>query len=68
MYIYYKKYPFLMVIRTFFINHKLDPCDKITCNGKNAVCQIYYGGAERGKPFCTCPDDFKGNPEDRCGK
>ena len=57
-----------MVIRTFFINHKLDPCDKITCNGKNAVCQIYYGGAERGKPFCTCPDDFKGNPEDRCGK
>ena len=51
-----------------FFNNKLDPCDKITCNGINAECQIYLGGPKKGNPFCACPDGFRGDPQVRCCK
>ena len=50
------------------LNHKLDPCDKITCNGTNAQCQVYLGGPKEGDPFCTCPQGFRGDPNINCGK
>ena len=46
-------------------SYNLDPCDAITCNGTNAVCQVVFG---TGKPFCACALGFRGDPKIRCGK
>ena len=43
----------------------IDPCDEIICDGTNAVCQVVYG---TGKPFCSCPQGFRGDPKVNCGK
>ena len=42
----------------------LDPCDRMICNGTNAMCQVIY---ETGKPFCTCDKGFTGDPSVNCG-
>ena len=47
------------------LDHYLDPCDRINCNGTNAVCQIVF---ETGKPFCACERGFTGDPNVNCGK
>ena len=54
--------------RPYWFNYKLDPCETITCNGKNAQCQVYLGGENKGKPFCACPPGFTGDPNFNCGK
>ena len=43
----------------------LDPCDRLICKGKNAVCQVIY---ETGKPFCICDKGSSGDPNHGCGK
>ena len=43
----------------------IDPCDQMSCNGTNAVCQVVYG---TGKPFCACANGFRGDPKVKCGK
>ena len=52
-------------IYVMLLYFKKDPCDEANCNGSNAVCQVVYS---TGKPFCTCPQGFKGDPKIRCGK
>ena len=53
---------------SYLINNKLDPCEKIICNGTNAQCQVYLGGKNEGKAFCACPQGFTGDPDFNCGK
>ena len=56
---------FYLIISNYY---KSDPCDQITCNGKNAQCQVYLGGPKEGEPFCACPQGFSGDPNTSCGK
>ena len=42
----------------------LDPCDRIICNGANAVCEMIFA---TGDPICVCPEGMKGDPEIGCG-
>ena len=46
----------------------LDPCDRITCNGTNAMCEMIFA---TGTPICVCPEGMKGGaaPDlDRLGR
>ena len=61
---------YVLVLQTLMLNkcrslyYVLDPCERITCDGTNAVCEIVF---DTGKPFCTCGKGFTGDPTDRCG-
>ena len=71
--IHYKLYIIIVIfsyqyLSSYLINNKLDPCEKIICNGTNAQCQVYLGGKNEGKAFCACPQGFTGDPDFNCGK